>query len=147
MANITPFDLFNDVARFNPFSASDFFRGFRVQPWLTDVNFEPQFKIEVSEDDNTYTVKAELPGVSKDDIKIEIDGKQVSISAEVRREKEETKGKMTLRSERYYGKQYRSFTLAQYVDESKAEAKYQDGVLELKLPKKNSSAGKTIKIQ
>ncbi len=147
MANITPFDLFNDVTRFNPFSVSDFFRGFRVQPWLTDVNFETQIKIDVSEDDNAYTVKAELPGVSKDDIKIEIDGTQVSISAEVKREKEEKKGKMTLRSERYYGMQYRRFTLGQHVDESKAEAKYQDGVLELTLPKKNASAGKTIKIQ
>ena len=147
MANITPFDLFNDVARFTPFNVSDFFKGFQVQPWLTDVNFEPQIKIELYEDDNSYTVKAELPGVDKEDIKVEIDGKQVSISAEVRREKEEKKGKMTLRSERYYGKQYRSFSLGQFVDESKAEAKYQNGVLELKLPKKNGTAGKTIKIQ
>lgn len=147
MANITPFDFFNDVARFNPFSGGDFFKGFRMQPWLTDVNFEPQIKIDLSEDDDAYTVKAELPGVSKDDIKIEIDGKQVSISAEVKREKEEKKGKITLRSERYHGMQYRSFTLGQYVDDSKAEAKYQDGVLELKLPKKNGAARKAIKIQ
>lgn len=147
MANITPFDFFNDVTRFNPFSVSDFFKGFRVQPWLTDVNFEPQMRIDVSEDDEAYTVKAELPGVNKDDIKVEIDGKQLSISAEVKKEKEEKKGKMTLRNERYYGKQYRSFSLGHFVDESKAEAKYQDGVLELRLPKKNGAAGKAIKIQ
>ena len=68
-----------------------------------------------------------------------IDGNQVSISAEVKSEKEEKQGEKVLRSERYYGKVYRAFSLAQEVDQENAKAKYENGVLELILPKRASA--------
>jgi HSP20 family protein len=92
-------------------------------------------------------VTAELPGVKKEDIHVSIDGAQVTLEAEVRREKEASKDERVLRSERVYGKVMRSFTLPQEVDEAKAQAKFQDGVLELTLPKKAAAQRKQISIQ
>ncbi|MNC86193.1 18 kDa heat shock protein [compost metagenome] len=103
--------------------------------------------MDVTRADDTYTVKADLPGVAKDDIKVSIDGGQVSISGEVRKEKEEKKGEEVLRGERYYGKVARSFTLPQEVDQARVVAKYADGVLKLTLPLKAKTAGRTIAIQ
>jgi HSP20 family protein len=91
--------------------------------------------MDVKEDDNAYLVHAEIPGVKKEDIKVDVDGNMVSISAEVKQEKEEKKGERVIRSERYHGSVARSFRLAHDVDDSKAQAKYTDGVLELTLPK------------
>ena len=91
-------------------------------------------------------MKAEIPGVTKDDISVAIDGNQVSISAEVKKEKEEKEGEKVLHSERYYGSVYRSFTLPMDVDQSKSEAKYANGVLELTLPKKAGAAAKQLEI-
>ena len=92
-------------------------------------------------------MKADVPGVKKDDIKVSIEGNQVSIEAEAKQEREEKKGDTVLRSERWYGRVCRSFALAHDVDEGKAEARYQDGVLELKLPKKANGSSKTVKVQ
>lgn len=143
MANITRYDPF-DVA-LDPFD--DLFRGF-----LRPVRFEGQtqqmqIKMDVKENDKNYTVHAEIPGVKKDDIHVTIAGNQVSISAEVKKEKEEKEGEKVLRSERYYGKVYRSFTLGQDVDEATATAKYNEGVLDLTLPKKATSSAKKLAIQ
>ncbi|HJV53175.1 MAG TPA: Hsp20/alpha crystallin family protein, partial [Noviherbaspirillum sp.] len=87
------------------------------------------------------------PGVKKEDIKISIEGSTVSIRAETREEKQEKMEGNMMRSERYFGEQYRSFSLPQEVDEGKAEAKYQDGVLSLTLPKKAGATSKQITIQ
>ncbi|HEX8009764.1 MAG TPA: Hsp20/alpha crystallin family protein [Casimicrobiaceae bacterium] len=92
-------------------------------------------------------MKADVPGVKKEDIHVAIDGNQLSINAEVKKEKEEKKGETVVRSERYYGKQYRRFTLAHDIDEAKAEAKYRDGVLELTLPKKEASSAKQLTVK
>jgi HSP20 family protein len=149
MANITRFDPFGSLKRFDPFGGMDeMFKDMWVRPWQNNgLEFNPQIRMDVSEDDKAYTVKADVPGVNKEDVHVEIDGNKVSITAEVRKEKEEKKGGMTLRSERYYGKQYRSFTLSHDIDESKAEAKYNNGVLELTLPKKAGAASKQLKVQ
>ena len=148
MANITRFDPFGNLKRFDPFGGMDeVFKDLWVRPWQGGVEFNPQIKMDVTESDQGYLVKAEIPGVNKEDVQIEIDGNQVSISAEVKKEKEEKKGEMTLRSERYYGKQYRSFTLSHDIDEAKAEAKYNNGVLELTLPKKAGTRTKQLKVQ
>ena len=104
-------------------------------------------KIDVSEDETAYHVKAEIPGVKKEDIRVAIDGNGVSITAEVKREKEEKKGETVLRSERYYGNQSRTFTLMHDIDQSKAEAKYQDGILALTLPKKGGATTKELTVQ
>ncbi len=90
---------------------------------------------------------AELPGVKKEDIEVSIDGNHIAISAEVKKEHEEKNGERVLRSERYYGKFSRSFQLAQDVDESTAQAKYSDGVLQLVLPKKAAVSAKKLYIQ
>jgi HSP20 family protein len=92
-------------------------------------------------------VAADLPGVKKEDIQVAIDGAQVTLSAEVKREKEVAEGERVLHVERAYGKVSRSFTLPQELDEAKAEAKFRDGVLELTLPKKAAAARKAITIQ
>jgi HSP20 family protein len=148
MANITRFDPFDELARFQPLADMDtFFRGFRLRPWLSDMDAEPRIKIDVAEDDKAYTVKADIPGVKKEDIHVSIDGSQVSIEAEVRKEKEEKKGEKVVRSERYFGKEYRSFSLGQDIESAKAEAKYHDGVLELKLPKTSNGHAKELKVQ
>ncbi|MFH1605046.1 MAG: Hsp20/alpha crystallin family protein [Pseudomonadota bacterium] len=148
MANIRRFDPFNELTRFDPFrDLNDWFPGFRLRPVLPELGVEPQIKLDVSEADKAYTVKAEIPGVKKEDIQVSIDGNQVSISTEVKQEKEEKEGKKLVRSERYYGKQFRSFSLAHDIDEAKAEAEYHDGVLQLTLPKKDGRGTKKITVK
>jgi HSP20 family protein len=103
--------------------------------------------MDVSEDDGAYNVRAEIPGVKKDDINVTIDGNQVAITAEVKHIEEDKRGEKVLRSERFYGKVYRAFSLAQDVDETSAQAKYNAGVLELRLPKKAAVSAKKLAIQ
>ena len=109
---------------------------------------ELKMRIDVTEKDNAYEVKADIPGVKKEDINVRIDGNVVQIDAEVKRESEsKDKGGKVLRSERYYGNISRSFSLAEDVDEAKAEAKYAEGVLTLKLPKKTTAAARKVAVQ
>src|SRR5262245_50458933 len=141
MANVTRFSAFDD-------SLDDLFRGFFVRPVSYDGPAgAAQFRVDVSENENAYTLRAEIPGVKKEQIQITIDGDTVAISAEVKNEKEARNGDRVLRSERYYGKVYRAFTLGQSVDENSAAAKYADGVLELTLPKKAAVQAKRVTIQ
>lgn len=147
MANITRFDPFNELTRLDPFSDFDnLFKGFVMRPVFQGMPASPQMKLDVSEDDNAYTIKAEIPGVRKEDIHISVDGKLVSISAEVKKETEEKKGKKVVHSERYYGQVSRSFTLEKEVDQGAAQAKYTDGVLEAVLPKKKGAAATQIAV-
>lgn len=147
MANITRFDPFRELARLEPFGdIDDLFKGFMWRPVFRGLEAEPQIKIDVSENDKAYTVKAEIPGVKKEDIHVSVEGNCVSISAEVKKETEEKEGKKLIRSERYYGKVYRGFSLDQDVDQGMAQAKYADGVLEVTLPKKAGSAAKKIAV-
>ena len=129
MANLTRYSPVDDAF-------DDLFRGFFMRPVRVEGAPEVQFKMDVKEDDGGYIVHAEIPGVKKEDIHVTIDGNRVAISAEVKNEKEVKEGEKVLRSERYYGKVSRAFTLGQEVDEAAALAKYNDGVLELSLPKK-----------
>ena len=148
MGNLTRWDPFGEMARFDPFrDMNDYFKGFMLRPVFQGLEAEPEIKLEISEADKAYTVKADVPGVKKEDIQVSIDGNQVSISAEVKHEKEEKEGKKLVRSERYYGKQFRSFTLAHEIDETKAEAAYSDGVLTLTLPKKPGGETKKLTIK
>ena len=103
-------------------------------------------RVDVRETAEAYTVFAELAGVKKDEIHVEIEGNEVTISAETRRE-DQKEGEKYLRVERAYGKTARRFALPQDLDESKAEAKFADGVLELKLPKKAAVTGRKVAIQ
>jgi len=130
MANLTRYDPFSDL--------DDLFRGFMLRPVRMGAESEvaPQMKIEVKEDDKAFTVHAEIPGAKKEDIKVTVDGNAVAISAEVKRETEKKEGERVVHSERYYGKVFRSFTLDSAIDDRAAQAKYDNGVLELRLPQK-----------
>jgi HSP20 family protein len=148
MTNITRNDPVMDLARaFGPFR--DFEGPFawpRLRHWLRELPGENAIKLDVTEDEKAYHVKAELPGVKKDDIAVEIDGSQVSLTAELKHEREEKKADL-VHSERFYGRQYRSFTLGQDIDAKAAEAKFTDGVLDLTLPKSAVTASKRLAIQ
>ena len=140
----------NQVTRWDPFeNLLKDFRGLVLQPVdLAASNPDvPVLKIDVKEDSDAYTVHADLPGVPKDDIHVNIEGAVVSISAEKKRVVENKEGERVLRSERHYGKVSRSFQLGQEIDESRAQAKFSDGVLELTLPKKVAVAARKLKIQ
>ena len=141
MANITRYDPFEMTV--DPFD--NLFRGF-FRPVQVDKDM-PQIRMDVKEDEKSYAVHAEIPGVSKDDIHVTINGNMVSINAEVKKSAEQKEGERVLRRERYYGRVSRSFTLEHEVDESTANARYQDGVLELVLPKKMATAAKRVAVQ
>lgn len=139
-----------NVTRFNTFddAVNDLFRGFFVRPAAVDQDVRAaKFRVDIAENDKAYTVRAELPGVKKEDINVSIDGDQVAISAETKSETEVKDGERVLRTERYAGKLYRAFALGADVDESAANAKYADGVLELTLPKKAVASAKRLTIQ
>ena len=146
MANITRWDPFEDM--------DDLFKGFFLRPVRmetgrleTGAETQMRIKMDVKEDDKAYVVHAEIPGVKKEDIQVSIDGNQVAISSEVKRQKEEKQGEKTLRTERYYGKVYRAFTLAQDVDQEQAQARYENGVLELTLPKRAAASTRKLTVQ
>lgn len=108
---------------------------------------ELDIRVDVVEKDGVFKVRADLPGVKKEDINVRIDGNLVQIDAETKGEKEfKENGGKVLRSERYYGSVSRTFTLTQDVDETKATAKYENGVLTLELPKKATSASKRLTV-
>jgi len=143
MASMQRFDPFNELV-------DDLFKGFLVRPLSYDGRGEstlPRMKVDVAERNGAYTVTAELPGVKKDDIQVTIDGAQVTLAAELKREREASQDERVLHTERVFGKVSRGFTLPQEVDEAKAEAKFRDGVLELTLPKKAATQRKQISIQ
>ncbi len=137
-----------DIARFDPFTnMEDWFKGFGLRPLFNEMDTASLIKIDLAENDKTYTIHAEVPGVNKEDIKVQVDGNRVSISAETKKEKEEKEGERIICRECYQGSSYRSFTLDRDVDETKAEAKYENGVLELILPKKNGKTSRQIEIK
>ncbi|MDH4215978.1 MAG: Hsp20/alpha crystallin family protein [Gallionella sp.] len=149
MSNITRYKPFgSELSRFDPFfGVDDIFDRFMMRPLLREgMAVEPQIKMDVKEADGKYQINAEIPGVKKEDIHVTVEGNRVSISAEVKQEKEVKEGERVIRSERSYGMASRSFTLADEVDQNKVEAKYNNGVLELTLPKKPGSARKEISI-
>lgn len=135
-----------NITRLDP--RDDLFRGFFVRP--VDFNGTPAqpstIKMDVKEQGNDYLVVAELPGAKKQDIHVIVDGNQVSISAEIKQEKDVREGDRILRSERYFGKVARSFQLGQEIDDSNAVAKFNDGILELTLPKRMASPNKRLNI-
>ena len=148
MANITRSDPVLDLARaFEPFREFEGpFAWPRLRRWLTELPGEPTIKLDVTEDEKAYHVKAELPGVKKDDIDVQVEGNLVSLAATVKRETEEKKENL-VHSERYYGRQFRSFTLGQEIDAKAVEAKFADGLLDLTLPKSTVTSAKKITIQ
>ena len=130
-------DIFRDIAP-----------GFYVKPLHGQALPSPaQIKIDVKEADNQYVVHAEVPGVSKDDIHVSVEGNVVTLRAEVKQHDEQVKDEKVLRSERYYGAVARSFQLPVDLDQSQAKAKYDNGVLTLTLPKKVAASVQRLAIE
>jgi HSP20 family protein len=138
MARLSVYDPFAEVF-------PELFRGLMV-PSRGKESQALEIKVDVKESPADYTVHAEMPGVAKDDIHVEVEGNRVSISGEVKRESEQKEGERVLRSERFYGSVARSFVLANDIDEAKAQAKFDNGVLTLTLPKKTAVSGKKLTI-
>ena len=138
------------LTRYDPLSADldDLLKGLFVRPVRFDLEGLPQLqiKLDIKKADDAYRVDAELPGVKKEDIHVEIDGNRVTISAEVKKETEQKKGEEVLKSERYFGRLERMFMLDKDIDEAKAEAKFDDGVLKLTLPMKSKMTSKRITV-
>lgn len=140
MTNLVSYDPFLDTGM------DELFRGFFKPVRMEGARTPITIKIDVKESDDGYVVHAEMPGVKKENINVEIEGNQVTIGAEVKREWEKKEGEKMLRSERYYGNIFRSFTLPHELDEVKCVARYDGGVLELKLVKKAGVAGKKLPV-
>lgn len=125
----------------------EMFRRF-MRPVATDFETPGEIRVDLTETDKDYQIRAEVPGVKKEDIKVSIDGNRVSISTEVKKEKEEKggNGTRTVYKEIYFGSAAREFTLAHDVDDKAAVAKYEDGILKLTLPKRKEAVSKTLRI-
>jgi len=102
--------------------------------------------VDIAEDEKEYVIKAELPEVKKEDVKLTVQDNVLSISGERKSEKEE-KGKKFHRVERTYGSFMRSFTLPEDADGSKVAAEYKDGVLKVRLPKSEKPKPKSIDVK
>uniref|UniRef100_UPI00334106A0 Hsp20/alpha crystallin family protein n=1 Tax=Castellaniella defragrans TaxID=75697 RepID=UPI00334106A0 len=147
----------NNLTRFNPFGDLAGFEGLRSFDDLLSrfplggalaSRDEPRINVDVTETDEAYAVKAEVPGARKEDVKVSIDGNVVSIRVEKSGENVEKEGETVLRRERYHGVQTRRFSLGHAIDAAKASARCNDGVLELTLPKQTSEQGsKVLEIQ
>jgi HSP20 family protein len=141
----------SNMMRFDPFAIepmSEMFQGL-LRP-LRGLSLEEstlgQLRIDVSETDAAYQVKAELPGVDKKDIDVKLDRNTVSIHARTERKSEDKEGERVIRRERYVGEVSRTFSLGSEIDDAGASARYQDGILTLTLPKKAPADQKRLQI-
>lgn len=104
-------------------------------------------RLNVTETEKTFQVQAEMPGVKKEDVKVAIDKQRVTIEAETKHEEEKREGENLVYAERTARKFMRSFMLPTEVDDAGADARLEDGILTLTLPKKQASAAKRLTIQ
>ena len=102
--------------------------------------------VDISETDGEYQIKAEIPDVRKEDVKVKLEDGVLTIQGERKQEKEE-KGKRYHRVERSYGSFVRSFSLPDLVDEEKVKAEFRDGVLNLHLPKSEKAKPRAIEVK
>jgi HSP20 family protein len=103
-------------------------------------------RVDIAETDKEFVIKAEIPEVQKEDVKVTVDSGVLTIRGERKQEKEE-KGKKFHRIERYYGSFVRSFTLPDNVDEAKIEATFKGGMLNLQIPKIKEAKPKAIEVK
>jgi len=126
----------------------DFPLGYSIKPLHGDSLPSPEkITVEVKENGDNIIVQAEVPGVSRDDIDISVEGNLVTIKAEVKQYDADTENDKVLHSERYYGSVQRSFALPSRVVPGKSSAKYEDGILTLTLPKETPSETKKISVK
>jgi HSP20 family protein len=146
--NLRTYEPFADMVRASPmYDLAGLFDFPRTRYGYPTWSKEPEIRMDVTEDANAYRVKAEIPGMKKEDIHVSVEGNTVSISAECERKQETRKDETLLCSELYRGKTARSFTVMTDVDDAKAEAKYENGILELMLPKKAGLGTKALEVK
>ena len=133
--------LFDDFFR-------DFTSGFAVRPLHgIPLPAPDKIKLDISENEKAYTVTAELPGVAKEDIHVTVEGNVVTLQAEIRQHDSQQKDNNTVHSERYYGAVSRSFQLPVDVDEARATARCEGGVLTLTLQKKQGGNSRRLTVE
>ena len=118
-----------------------------LAPWENQESVITNPRMDIVENERAYVVQTDIPGVAKKDIRLSVDHRRVSIEAEVKRETSQTAGENILHAERMISKFTRSFTLPTEVDENQADAKLENGVLTLTLPKKEAALPKKIAVQ
>ena len=139
----------SNLRTYNPYSldsVDELFSGFFKPVRGNEALQAPQIRVDVNEKEDAFVVKADIPGIRKEDIDVSVNGNSLTISAEVKKETDEKKDGKVLRSERYYGVATRSMSFGNDVDATAAKAKYENGVLELTLPKKASQQTKRLAI-
>lgn len=134
-----------------PYSIDDFFPEFfrrLARPMEFPRDMPGEIRVDVTENEKDFQVRAEIPGAKKEDIRISVDGNAVAISAEVKKDKEEkSKEGRTLVRETSYGAVSRAFTLGFDIDDKEVVAKFEDGILKLTLPKRQGSGTRRIQVQ
>ena len=137
------------LTRYDPFDQfmPDLFRRFGRTPAAFERDMPADIRLDVTENDKDYQVRAEIPGAKKEDIHVSVDGNFVSISAEVRNEKEEKSGGRVLLKETYVGSAQRGFSLAHEIDDQRVVAKLEDGILKLTLPKREGGGRRRINVE
>jgi HSP20 family protein len=148
MSNITRWDPFRELEemqhRLAPFWGREAIRKSDKDEMLLSADWTPA--VDITEDDNEYVIRAELPGIRKEDIRVSLDDNVLSISGERTMEKEE-KGKRHHRVERSYGKFVRSFTLPERTDNQHIKAEHKDGVLTVHLMKSEEQKPRQIEVK
>lgn len=140
-------DPFKDLEEFEQRLASAFGRGVAKpngEEAIATADWAPL--VDITEDEKEFVIKAELPGLKKEEVKVTVEEGVMMISGERKVEKEE-KTKKYHRIERSYGKFERSFTLPDKADASKVAAEFKDGVLQVHLPKTEKPANKAVEVK
>lgn len=123
--------------------ANEFDRGFMPSTFRGGIDMDFSPAVDIEEKDGKYLVSADLPGMKKEEIKIDLEDNVLTISGE-RSNESKGEGKYI---ERVYGKFLRSFTLPSQVEPDQIEAHFENGVLQITLPKAESARSRAIKIQ
>ena len=147
MALPTPYwNPLRSVSRFDPLTdVEDLFRSLGGRSMTSNEQRALDMRLDVNEDEKAYRVSVDMPGVKKEDIDVSVEGNQVTISAEVKRE-ESRENEREVHKERFSGKAFRSFTLPGNVKVDECKATYDGGVLSLTLPKMEDSQSRRISI-
>jgi HSP20 family protein len=145
MANLTPWEPFRDMRRMHDSLDRMFDRALMGSPLAEDLSFG-SMPIDLYETDEDVIVKAAAPGMKPEDLEISITGDRLNIRGELSEEHEDKQAKYYLR-ERRYGSFSRSVSLPASVDGNKADAEFENGILTLKIPKKEEAKPKTITVK
>lgn len=140
----------NQLSRISHDLFSDIFKDMSLQRQMSkpfyDLSLPESINIDIRATPEAFSLQADIPGVKKEDISVTIENRQLQICVEAKQEKEEKKDEKVIMSERYFGFVSRTVTLPGDVDSSKVEARYENGVLFLKLPKSSTKASNRIAI-